>query len=272
MRANGSSSPTYHCHKLFLTMKNIIMLLLIAIPFFVLSQKNSWRISLGSGTNISFNRMTAIVGDDTFLNHKKPIGGYWEINGAYQFAKRTAFTFGVDHVAYKFSYKYGKFRGPSTAAQTQIYVWGFPLGLETNWFVDHKFAFTTGYGLKYRINNFGYAIPRDRAVNDVDENGVVIEQFRHRDYNYQQNDHMIALFLSTQFIYKVKPFLNLGIKLTYNQGLNIHESFILETSYIYPQENRREDNIFSYESRVSYFSAGFTMQYIFTKQKKNEQE
>lgn len=250
-------------------MKNLLIAILLISPFFVLSQKKSWRVGIGSGMNVSVNRMTPIAGNDEFLTFTKPIGGYWEVNGAYQFAKRTAFTFGVDHVAYKFYYKYGKFRGPSVAAQAQIYVLGFPLGIENYWLKDRRFECITGYGFKYRINKFGIPFSIDNLANIQDQNGNIIEQFRYRDAAVKQNDHMIALFLYTQFVYKIKPFLHLGIKLAYNQGLTVHESFILETSYTYPQENRREDNNFIYESKVSYFSAGFTLNYIFLAKKKN---
>jgi hypothetical protein len=211
--------------------------------------------------------MKTSTGNPTSMHNKKTMSGYWGLGTSYQFSKRSLLSFGVDHVAYTYHYYYNYINGAGAGSKSSVFIWGFPVGLENIWLQNDCIQFSTGYGFKYRLNRLSSPFSFESSKHLYNQNDQLIYSQAIKEYDQQQQNHLISLFAFAQFSFKIKEGLLLGFKLSYNQGLNTHESFQFEAINSLPLEDEILSDRYVYSSKASYISFGISMTYIFKKKK-----
>ena len=246
-------------------MKSFIQIILFNIPFLLLAQKHSWSLHSELGINLSLNQMKTTFGNSAYMHNKKTMSGYWGLGASYQFSDKSLLSFGVDHVAYTYHYYYNHDNGAGTGSKSSVFIWGFPLGLENIWLQNECLQLSTGYGIKYRLNRLGSPFSYESSKELYDHKGQLIFSQNVKEYGHEQQNHLISLFAYAQFSFKIKKRLYLGFKLSYNQGLNTHESFKFEAMNSFPIEDKILTDRYEYSTKGSYISFGISWTYIFQK-------
>jgi hypothetical protein len=246
-------------------MKNFTLLFLFHIPFLLWAQKNTWSIHSDLGFNLSFNQMKTVAGNADFMHNKKTMSGYWSVGGKYQFSNKSLVSFGVDHSAYTYHYFYNHSNGAGVGSKASVFIWGFPIGLENIWLQNECIQFSTGYGFKYRLNRLGSPFSFESFKELYDHTGQLIFSQDIKEYDHQQQQHLMSLFAYAQFFFKIKEKLQLGFKLSYNQGLNTHESFRFEAVNRLPLAEVVLNDKYNYTSKASYLSFGISWSYLLLK-------
>lgn len=243
-------------------------LYLILIPMTLMSQAGSWQVETEFGFNLSVNQMKTLEGESTNMSNTIRPGGYWSVLGKYQFNTRSSILFGLDQAAYKYQYRYRIDRSGGSGSMSTVYIWGFPLGLEHTWFSTDQLALATSYGIKYRINRLASPISLEASSQLFNLDNQLVFTQELKEYEFRQNNHLLAMFLSAKLSFRIKPSLWLAIKASYNQGLQKHESFRFLAKNSYLLENRTTTDKYYYFSRVSYFALGVSLAYTFKNNKR----
>jgi hypothetical protein len=250
-------------------MKAHILFILFQLPMLLFAQKGAWSVHSDLGLNISFNRMTTIIGTRDYMLNKKMLSGSWGLGVKYQFSEKNLLSLGFDHVAYSYHYSYQHDNGAGAGAQSSVFIWGFPIGIEHIWLQNDCIQFTTGYGLKYRINRLGSPFAYASYKEQYNRNDQLIFSQNIKEYDFTQTNHLFALFTYAQFNFKLSKKVQLGFQLSYNQGLNKHESFKFEAINRLPLEDAISIDQYQYSSKASYLGFGLKLNYMFLKKEKS---
>lgn len=225
-------------------------------------QTSNWQLAVSTGFNLSFNQMETIQGEDKYMTNAIRPGGYWSILMKPSLTDKTKLIMGIDHVAYKYHYRYRIDQGNGGAARSTAYIWGFPLGIENTW-TSNCIGFSTSYGLKYRINRLGSPFALNASSSVYNPSGeLVFSQVLLEDNNLQ-NNHLIALFLGAELSFHVRENFAVAITLNYNQGLNMHESFRFTARNLKPFEEILTIDQYKYHSKASYLAMGLAFNIYF---------
>lgn len=253
-------------------MKTLAFILILQLPLCLFAQKNTWSVYSELGFNLSLNHIHTRSGNPSYMHNKKTMSGNWGLGVAYQFNKRSLLTLGLDHAAYTYHYYYNYANGAGAGSKSSVFIWGFPVGLANNWLQNECMQFSTGYGLKYRLNRLGSPFGLESFKEEYNRGGQLIFSQETREFNQQQQNHLLAAFVYAQFLFKVKESIHLGFKFCYNQGLNTHESFEFEAINRLPLQDLILEDRYQYSSKASYISLGISFHYVFIRQETNTSE